>query len=72
MNNEVIRHIKKYDPCDKETMRESEEVFRNQSLINEFNTLVSEVKKNQSMDTTIAHGQEREKRRVVWKASLKK
>ena len=72
VNNEVIRHIKKYDPCDKETIRESEEVFRNQSLINEFNTLVSEVKKNQSMDTTIAHGQEREKRRVVWKSSLKK
>lgn len=64
VNNEVIRHIKKCDPCDKETIRESEEVFRNKSLIQEYETLVSEVQKNHSMDTIIAYSQEREKQRL--------
>jgi hypothetical protein len=63
VNDEIIKHIKKYDPCDIHTLRESEEVFRNQTLIKEFNNLVYEVKKNESMDKTIAFGQQREQKR---------
>ena len=40
MNNDVIEHIKKYDPSDKTTIRESEEVFRSESLLNDFNSFV--------------------------------
>jgi len=63
VNNDVIEHIKKYDPCDKTTIRESEEVFRSESLLNDFNSFVAEVTKNTNMDSTIAFGQESERTR---------
>ena len=63
VNNDVIEHIKKYDPCDKNTIRESEEIFRSESLLNDFNSFVAEVTKNTNMDSTIAFGQESERTR---------
>ena len=57
VNNDVIEHIKKYDPSDKTTIRESEEVFRSESLLNDFNSFVTEVAKNANMDRKIAFSQ---------------
>ena len=61
VNNDVIEHIKKYDPSDKTTIRESEEVFRSESLLNDFNSFVTEVAKNANMDRKIAFSQKHDR-----------
>jgi len=65
VNNEVIRNIKKYDPCEKTMIQNAEEVFRSKSLIGDFNRVVEEVKKADRMDRDIAHSQARDTQRMV-------
>jgi hypothetical protein len=65
VNNEVIRNIKKYDPCEKTMIQNAEEVFRSKSLMGDFNTVVEEVKKADRMDRDIAHSQARDTQRMV-------
>jgi hypothetical protein len=57
VNNEVISHIQKYDPCEKENIKNTEEVLRNRRLPSNYNDLVSEVKKCDRMDRLIARSQ---------------
>jgi len=57
VNNEVISHIHKYDPCKKEIMENTEEVLRNRRLPNNYTTLMSEVKESDRMDRLIAKSQ---------------
>jgi hypothetical protein len=65
VNNEIIRNIKKYDPCQKKMIRDTEEVFRTKSLIDDFNICVQEVKKADRMDRDIAYSQARDAQRVL-------
>jgi len=57
VNNEVISHIHKYDPCKKEIMENTEEVLRNRRLPSNYTTLISEVKESDRMDRLIAKSQ---------------
>ena len=57
VNNEVISHIHKYDPCEKEILRSTEEVLLNRKLPSNYMNLVSEVKKSDRMDQLIARSQ---------------
>ena len=62
INIEVVEHIKKYDPCERDTMRESEEVFRSESVLEDFDTLLQDVIELDSMDRTIAASHERDQK----------
>ena len=57
VNNEVISHIHKYDPCEKEILRNTEEILRNRKLPSNYTTLISEVKESDRMDRLIAKSQ---------------
>ena len=54
VNNEVISQIARYDPCKKETIKNTEEVLRNQSLQCDISTAVSEIKDADRNDAHIA------------------
>ena len=47
VNNEIISHIKKYDPCNKCILQTTEEVLRNKSLPQEYNALENNVRQDE-------------------------
>ena len=54
VNNEIISHIKKYDPCDRVIMRDTEEMLRNRSLLNEYEEIEKTVYTEDQMERLIA------------------
>jgi ribosomal protein L17 len=57
VNNEVISHIHKYDPCEKQIIKNTEEVLLNRKLPSNYTKLISEVKESDRMDRMIAKSQ---------------
>ena len=53
VNNEIISHIKKYDPCKKSILQTTEEVLRNKSLPQKYPELENAALDNHRCDMHI-------------------
>jgi len=53
VNHEIISHIKKYDPCDRAIIQDTEEILRNGSLLDDYDEIEKTVYTEEQMDRLI-------------------